>query len=70
MKYDTAGNKIVEMIYNCGCGLTCGCERCNFSLQIGYISDEEAEKMKGELEDWKRIFDDDCNKRFLKKLKK
>ena len=67
---DTAGNDIIEPIQNCDCGLTGGCEKCNFSLQIGYISDEEAEKTKKELDDWKRIFDDDCNKRFLRKLKK
>ena len=29
MKYDTAGNKIIEPILTCNCGLTGGCERCN-----------------------------------------
>lgn len=29
MKIDTAGNKIIEMIPNCDCGLTGGCKKCN-----------------------------------------
>ena len=32
MKYDTAGNIIQELIPNCDCGLTGGCEKCNPEL--------------------------------------
>ena len=35
MKYDTAGNPIIEIIPNCSCGLTGGCEKCNPSLAEG-----------------------------------
>ena len=31
MKYDTAGNQIYEPLFNCDCGLTGGCEKCNMS---------------------------------------
>ena len=29
MSYDTVGNPIYEIIPNCDCGLTGGCEKCN-----------------------------------------
>ena len=45
MKYNTAGEPIVEPIIGCNCGLTGGCSKCRPSF-IGSISDEEAEKMK------------------------
>ena len=73
MIYDTAGNKIIEPIANCDCGLTGGCEKCNPSLYksklpgfIGCISDEEAEEMKKKLNKWKQRFDNDFNERHLK----
>ena len=34
MKYDTAGNKIIEPMANCNCGLTGGCKKCNPLLLI------------------------------------
>ena len=29
MNTDTAGNPIIEIISNCDCGLTAGCQKCN-----------------------------------------
>ena len=37
MRYDTAGNIIEEMIPNCDCGLTGGCEKCNPFLRKRYF---------------------------------
>ena len=73
MTYDTAGNKIEEMIPNCHCSLTGGCEKCNSILYksklpsfIGCISDEEAEKMKKEVANFRNRFDKDMQKRSKK----
>ena len=73
MKYDTAGNKIEEMMPNCDCGLTGGCQKCNPSLHkaqlpsfIGCITDEEADEMKKKLNKLKQRFDNDFNERHLK----
>ena len=73
MRYDTAGNKIEEMIPNCDCGLTGGCEKCNPNLYkitlpsfIGCISDEEAKEMKNKIRNWKKRFNDEINERHLK----
>ena len=63
MEQNTAGNLILEMIPNCGCSLTSGCEKCNPTLYkkhlpswIGCIDDEEAKKMKEFVADWNKRF--------------
>jgi len=65
MKYDTAGNIIQELIPNCDCGLTGGCEKCNpHDSFIGSITDKEAKEMKKKLAAFKKRF----NKSFEEKL--
>ena len=54
---NTAGNEIPKILPNCDCGLTGGCEKCN-----PYLSDMD------KLENWKRKFNEDFEKR-RKKLK-
>ena len=66
MKKDTAGNIIPELIANCECGLTCGCEICNpLSLRILRWHDKlsELEEEKKKLDDWKKRFDEDIERR-------
>ena len=62
MKYDTAGKAIYEPIFTCNCGLTGGCNQCRPSF-IGSITDDEANEMKRKIEDWKKRFDEDFEKR-------
>jgi len=47
---------------NCDCNLTGGCAKCRPSF-IGCISDEEADKMRKELQDWKKRFDEDMEQK-------
>ena len=63
MKIDTAGNKIKEIIPNCNCGLTGGCEKCNPILRENY---DWGEQKKKELKEWKEKFDKDLEERRLK----
>lgn len=64
MKYDTAGNKIVEPIYTCNCGLTGGCSLCRPKISfIGSITDDEASEMKRKLQEWKDRFNSDFERR-------
>ena len=77
MIYDTAGNIIQEPIH-CDCGLTGGCEKCNpFIGQaffrdsfrdsfIGMLTDEEADKMRKKLADFKERFNKDFEARHKK----
>ena len=67
MEIDTAGNIIYGFI-NCDCNLTGGCAKCRPSF-IGCIKDEEADKMRKELQDWRKRFDEDIKRR-TKKLNK
>ena len=62
MIYDTAGKLIYDPIFTCNCGTTSGCNQCRPSF-IGCISDKEAGEMKKKIEDWKKRFDEDFNKR-------
>ena len=55
---NTAGNEIPKILPNCDCGLTGGCKKCN-----PYLSDID------ELENWRREFNEDLEKR-SKKLKR
>ena len=65
MKYDTAGNQIIEPIMNCDCGLTGGCKRCNpLPSFIGCITDEEAKEMKKKVADFKERFNEDLGRRY------
>ena len=66
METDTAGNIIYGFI-NCDCNLTGGCAKCRPSF-IGCINDEEADKMRKELQDWRKRFDEDIKRR-AKELK-
>jgi len=52
---------IQKLMPNCDCGLTGGCEKCRPKLDsfIGCISDEEANKMKKKLQEWKERFNKD-----------
>ena len=45
MRYDTAGNKIYDLISNCDCGLTGGCERCNLLL-MKHLHKQDEERNK------------------------
>lgn len=72
MKYDTAGNLIVEMINNCPCGFTGGCSNCNPTLYksrlpswIGCITDKEAEEMKNFVADWNARFNNSFKRKAL-----
>jgi len=58
MKYDTAGQPIYEPIQNCDCGLTGGCEKCIWKANM-----TELEKEQQKLDDWKRRFDEDIERR-------
>ena len=62
MIYDTAGNIIQELIQNCDCELTGGCEKCNPNLKFEMF---ELEKDQQKLKNWKERF----NKSFEKKHK-
>ena len=65
MKYDTVGNQIYEAIFNCDCGLTGGCEKCNPYIVdsfIGCITDEEAEDMRKKVNDFRKRFDEDIKR--------
>ena len=44
------------------CNLTGGCEKCRPSF-IGCINDEEADKMRKKLQDWRKRFDEDIKRR-------
>ena len=55
---NTAGNEIPKILPNCDCGLTGGCEKCN-----PHLSDMD------KLENWKRKFNEDFEKR-SKKLRR
>uniref|UniRef100_A0A6H1ZQP5 Uncharacterized protein n=1 Tax=viral metagenome TaxID=1070528 RepID=A0A6H1ZQP5_9ZZZZ len=64
MKYDTAGNKIIEPTQNCDCRHTGGCQKCNpLPSFIGCISDEEAEDMKSKIKEFRVRFDRDIKER-------
>ena len=65
------GIKPGDIIYkpiNCDCNLTDGCAKCRPSF-IGCINDEEADKMRKELQDWEKKFNEDFKRR-TKKLNK
>ena len=55
MNIDTAGKPIREVIQNCDCGLTGGCEKCNPPL----LDDLEMKR----LDNWKKRFDFDLKER-------
>ena len=64
MRYDTAGNQIIELIDQCDCGLTGGCKKCNpLPSFIGCITDEEAKKMKKKVSDFRKRFEKDLERR-------
>ena len=65
MKYDTAGNPIIEIIPNCSCGLTGGCEKCNPFLGKRVPTIEEIWKTTDKLPSLSRILSD--NRDGLKK---
>lgn len=44
MKHDTAGNPIYEPIQNCNCGLTGGCEKCNWPWKTDTFELEKNQK--------------------------
>ena len=56
MKIDKFNKLIYKPIQNCDCGLTGGCEKCNILLA-------ELEKEQQKLDDWKRRFDEDIDRR-------
>ena len=60
MKYDTAGNIIYELMQNCECGLTGGCEKCN-PFWDGKMTELEKEQQK--LDKWKKRFNEDIERR-------
>jgi len=60
MKYDTAGNIIYELIQNCECGLTGGCEKCNPFWDVKMT---ELEKEQQKLDKWKKRFNEDMEQR-------
>ena len=68
-EYDTAGQPIYEPIQNCDCGIIGGCKKCNsWGLKISKL-----EKERQKLDDWKRRFDEDVERRskiFFNPLKK
>ena len=66
MKYDTAGNQIIELIQNCDCGLTCGCKKCNPLLWQKDYDYNWGEQKKKEIKEWKVRFDEDMEKRRIK----
>lgn len=59
MKYDTAGNPINELIANCHCGKTGGCEICNPVINNPkFLTDNDwGEWKKKEIRKWRRKFD-------------
>jgi len=60
MKYDTAGNIIKEPMIGCRCGSTGGCEKCcPRESFIGSMTDEEAEKARLHLKEYKTRFNQD-----------
>lgn len=54
----------MEIINNCDCGLTGGCEKCNPRPSfIGCISDKEAEEMKNRVSEWEKRFNESFERR-------